>query len=107
MFDRERVFVNADVSENSFIPHKTILSILSNFIAHKTLTVDDKDSPWFTLKKMDSGCILLITKIKNLIPEKNNVYKSYQNSRNNNNIQCLRRLKLLQEDLHNAIEDPN
>ena len=45
MFDRERVFVNADVSENSFIPHKTILSIFSNFIAHKTLTVDDKDSP--------------------------------------------------------------
>ena len=56
---------------------------------------------------MDTGCILLITKIKNLIPEKNNVYKSYQNSRNNNNIQYLRRLKLLQEDLHNAIEDPN
>ena len=36
--------------------------------------------------------------------EKNNVYKSYQNSKNNNNIHYLRRLKVPQEDLHNAIE---
>ena len=39
-----------------------------------------------------------------LIQEKNNVYKSYRNSKNNNNIQYLRTLKLLQEDLHNEIE---
>ena len=36
--------------------------------------------------------------------EKSNVYQSYGNSKINNNIQYLRRLKLLQEDLHNAIE---
>ena len=39
-------------------------------------------------------------KKKNLIQEKNNVYKTYRNIINNNNIQYLRRLKLLQ-DLHN------
>ena len=40
----------------------------------------------------------------NLIQEKNNVYKSYRNNKNNNNMQYLRRLKLRQEDLHNEIE---
>ena len=48
--------------------------------------------PWFTKK------------VKNFIQEKNNVYKRYQNSKNNNNMQYLKRLKLLQEDLHNEIE---
>ena len=66
--------------------------MLSNLIPHETLTVDDKDPPWFTKK------------IKNLIQEKNNVYKSYRNSKNNNNLYYLRRLKVLQEDLHNATE---
>ena len=41
-----------------------------------------------------------LQKKKNLIQEKNNVYKTYRNIINNNNIQYLRRLKLLQ-DLHN------
>ena len=56
------------------------------------MTVDDKDPSWFTKK------------IKNLIQEKSNVYESYQNSKNNNNIHYLTRLKVLQGDLHNAIE---
>ena len=43
-------------------------------------------------------------KNKNLIQDKNNVYKSYQNSKNNSSIHYLRRLKVLQEDLHNATE---
>ena len=43
-------------------------------------------------------------KIKNIIHEKNNVYKSYRNSKSNNDTHYLRRLKVLQEDLHNAIE---
>ena len=94
MFDWDRAFtfINTNVNEKVFILNKTILNILSNFIPHETLTVDDKDPPWFTKK------------IKNLIQEKNNVYKSYQNSKNNNNIHYLRRLKVPQEDLHNAIE---
>ena len=40
--------------------------------------------------------------VTNLIQEKNNVYESYQNSKNNNRI--LGRLKFLQEDLYNEIE---
>ena len=40
----------------------------------------------------------------NLIQEKNNVYNSYRNNKNNNNMQYLRRLKLRQEDLHNETE---
>ena len=46
-----------------------------------------------------------LQKKKNPIQERNNVYKSYRNSKNNNNIHYLRRYKVLQEDLHNAIED--
>ena len=40
-------------------------------------------------------------KKKKINQEKNN--ESYQNSKNNNNTHYLRRLKILQEDLHNAI----
>ena len=75
-FDWDRAFINTNVNEKMFILNKTILNILSNFIPHNTLTVDDKDPrPWFTKK------------IKNLIQEKNNVYKSYRNNKSNNNIQ--------------------
>ena len=92
MLDWDKAVVNTNINEKVFILNKTILNILSNFIPHKTLTVDDKDPSWFTKK------------IKNLIQEKNNVYKSYRNSESSNNIHYLRRLKVLQEDLHNAIE---
>ena len=92
MFDWDRAFVNINVNEKVFILNKTIVNILSNFIPHEILTIDDKDPPWF------------IKKIKNIIQEKNNVYKSYQNSKSNSNTYYLTRLKVLQEDLHNAIE---
>ena len=86
MSDWDRAFVDTNVNGicnvKVFILNKTILNILSNFIPHETLTVDDKDPRWFTKKK----------KKKNLIQEKSNVYKSYRNSKNNNNIQYLRRL---------------
>ena len=92
MFDWDRAFVNINVNEKVFILNKTNVNILSNFIPHEILTIDDKDPPWF------------IKKIKNIIQEKNNVYKSYQNSKSNSNTYYLTRLKVLQEDLHNAIE---
>ena len=88
MFDWDRAFVNINFNEKVFVLNKNILNIVSNFIPRETLTVDDKDFPLFTKK------------IKNLIQEKNNVYKSYGNSKSNNNMQYLRRLKLLQEGLH-------
>ena len=59
MFDCDRAFVNTNNKENVFILlNKTILNILSSFIPHETLTVDDKYPPWFTRN------------IKNLIQEK-------------------------------------
>ena len=50
MFDWDRAFVNTDVNEKVLILNKTILNILSNFIPHETLTIDDKDLSWFTKK---------------------------------------------------------
>ena len=92
LFDRDGAIANINVNEKLFILDKTILNILSNFIPLETLTVDEKDPRWFTKK------------IKNLIKEKINVYKSYQGSKNNNKLQFLRKIKVLQEDLHNAVE---
>ena len=60
MFDWDRAFVNTIVDEKMFNFNKTILNTLSNFVLQETLTVDDKK------------------KNKNLIQEKNNVYKSYR-----------------------------
>ena len=45
MFDWHRALVNTNVNEKLFILNKTILN---NFTPHETLTVDDKDPPWFT-----------------------------------------------------------
>ena len=50
---------------------KAIYNILSNFILHQTITVDDKDPPWFN------------TKIKSLLQEKNKIYKNFHKDRNN------------------------
>ena len=50
MFHWDRAFVNTNVNEKMFILNKTILNILSNFIPHKTLAIDDKDPLWFTKK---------------------------------------------------------
>ena len=51
MFDCNRAFVNINLNEKVFILNKNILNILSNFIPHETLTIDDKDPTWFTKKK--------------------------------------------------------
>ena len=51
MFDWDRTFVNTNVNEKVFILNKAILNILSNFIPHETLTIDDKDPTWFTKEK--------------------------------------------------------
>ena len=72
MFDWHRAFVNSNVNEKVFMLNKTTLNILSNFVPHEILTVDNKDPLQFT------------NKIKNLIHEKNNVNKSYRISNNNN-----------------------
>ena len=55
MFDWDRAFVNTNVNEKVFILSKTILNILSNFIPHETVTVDDNDLLWFTKKSKISS----------------------------------------------------
>ena len=50
---------------------KTIQNILSNFIPHQTITIDDKGPPWFT------------TKAESLLQKKNEIYKNIRKDRNN------------------------
>ena len=61
-----RAFLNININEQEVILSKTILNILSNFIPHETLTVDDKDPPLFTKK------------IKNLIQRKTMFIKAIE-----------------------------
>ena len=51
MIHWDRAFVNTNVNEKVFILNRTIMNILSNFIPHKTVTVDGNDPSWFTKKK--------------------------------------------------------
>ena len=69
---------------------KTIQNILSNFILHQTITIDDKDAPWFN------------TKIEYLLREKNKIYKIF--CKDHNNTKLLRKLENLQNRLNNSID---
>ena len=69
---------------------KTIQDILSNFTPHQTITIDDKDPPWFK------------TKIKSVLQEKNKIYKNFRQDRNNT--QLLRKLEHLLNRLNNSID---
>ena len=53
MFDWDRAFIKTNVSEKVLILNKTILNILSNYVPHEILTVDDPS--WFTKKKKNSS----------------------------------------------------
>ena len=54
IFDWDRAIVNSNVNEKAFILNKTILNILSSFIPHETVTIDDNDLLWFTKKNKKS-----------------------------------------------------
>ena len=45
MFNWDRAFKNSNVNDMVVICTKTIINILSNFIPHQTITIDDKDPP--------------------------------------------------------------
>ena len=49
--DANTDLVNTNVNEKVFILNRTFINILSNFIPHKTVTVDGNDPSWFTKKK--------------------------------------------------------
>ena len=67
-FNWTRAVSNMSVNEKVNIFNYTIFNILSNFIPHKILAYDDKDSPWFNKK------------LKGIIQEKNNAFKTYRNN---------------------------
>ena len=90
MFNWDRAFKNSNVNDMVDICTKTIYSILSNFIPHQTITIDDKDLPWFN------------TKIKSVLQEKNKIYKNFRKDRNNT--QLLRKLGHLQNRLNNSTD---
>ena len=48
-----------------YLFNKTIKNILSNYITHESITCDDRDPPWIN------------NKIKQLIQEINNAYRTY------------------------------
>ena len=45
MFDWDIAFTNSNVNDLVDICTKTIQDIVSNFIPHQTITIDDKDPP--------------------------------------------------------------
>ena len=90
IFNSDRAFKNCNVNDMVDICTKTIYNILSNFISHQTITIDDKDPPWFN------------TKIKSLLQEKNIIYKNFR--KDCNNTQLLRKLEHLQNRLNNSID---
>ena len=67
---------------------KTIQNILSNFIPHQKITIDDP--PRFN------------TKIKSLIQQKNKIYKNF--SKDRKNAQLLRKLEHLQNRMKNSVD---
>ena len=93
VFDWDRAFVNANLNEKVFILKKMFWIFFLTLFHMKH---------WPLMIKTP----LVYKKIimKNIIQEKNNVYKSYRNNKSNNNTHYLMRFNVLQEDLQNADE---
>ena len=64
-FNRQRAFSNLNINEGVSFFNKTILNIVSNFVPHETVICDERDPPW------------LNTRMKNLINDKEILYKKY------------------------------
>ena len=64
-FSWERCFANISVNNKVHMFNKTIKNIMSNYIPHETIICDGRDPPWINKD------------IKELIFDKNHVYKSY------------------------------
>ena len=75
-----------------FIFNTTIKNILSNYISNETITYDDGDPPWINKN------------IKQLILEKNQVYKSCL--RSNKSHHFLNQFQFLQTKLNSLIQEP-
>ena len=73
-FDWDRALANKHVVGKVFIFNKIVLNIVSNFIPHKVIVFDDKDSPW------------LKGEIKLLINEKLRTYNAYRKKISNSEL---------------------
>ena len=70
-FDWENCFLHKNIDEQLRLFNVTLMNILKNFIPNKVITCDDRDPPW------------LNEEVKNLIRDRNEIYKSYlRNGRN-------------------------
>ena len=84
-FPWEKSSRNLRINEMVYLFHKTIKNIQSNYIPHETTTCDDREPPWIK------------NKIKQLIQEINNKYRSYILSKKNP--QIFEKVKYLQNQL--------
>ena len=73
-----------------FLFNKTIKNIISNYIPHETVKFDDRDPPWINKN------------VKQLILEKNEIYKKYVNE--NKDPRIFDKVKCLQNKLDSIIE---
>ena len=64
-FSWERAFENLSADEKVSLFNKTIKNILSNYIPHEIITIDDIDPPLFNKN------------VKSLIDEKNKAWRLY------------------------------
>ena len=65
-FSLDRSFANLDINEMISVCNTTIKNIMANFISHEAIICDNRDPPW-----INNG-------IKNLIYERNSLYKDYR-----------------------------
>ena len=80
----ERSFASLDINNKIYLFNETI-NMLSNFIPHETITLDDRDPSWMN------------SKVKHLINGKNAAYKNYV--KNNKNSQSFAMFQSFQSQL--------
>ena len=74
VFNKERLSQNKSIHNQLKLFNETIVNIVSNYIANKCITCNDKDPPW------------LNNHIKHLINHKNEVFKKYLKERRSNSV---------------------
>ena len=66
-FPGKKTLRNLNINDMGFLFNKTVKNIISNHIPHETITFDDRNPPWINKNA------------KQLILEKNEMYKKYVN----------------------------
>ena len=74
VFNKERLSQNKSIHNQLKLFNETIVNIVSNYIANKCITCNNKHSPW------------LNDHIKHLINHKNEIFKKYLKDRRSNSV---------------------